>query len=41
VNAFIVHDGRKKYNKYKCKYKWKVHAHPKKEGHTKPFTDAS
>jgi hypothetical protein len=27
--------------KYKDKYKWKAHAHPKKEGYTKTFTDAS
>jgi hypothetical protein len=30
-----------KYNKSKNKYKWKSHAHMKKEGYTKPFTDAS
>jgi hypothetical protein len=37
VHEFIVHDGSQKYNKYK----WKSHAHPKKEGYTKPFIDAS
>jgi hypothetical protein len=41
VHALTVHDGRQKYHKSKDKYKWKAHAHPKKEGHTKPFTDAS
>jgi hypothetical protein len=41
VHALTVHDGRHKYHKYKYKYKWKSHAHTKKEGYTKPFTDAS
>jgi hypothetical protein len=34
AHALIVHDGSQK-------YKWKSHAHPKKEGYTKPFTNAS
>jgi hypothetical protein len=37
----IVHDRRHKYQKSKDKYKHKSHAHAKKEGYTKPFTDAS
>jgi hypothetical protein len=41
VQALTVHDGSHKYHKYKDKYKQKSHAHPKKEGYTKPFTDAS
>jgi hypothetical protein len=41
VHALTVHDGSQKYWKYKNKYKRKSHAHPKKEGYTKPFTDAS
>jgi hypothetical protein len=36
-----MHDGSQKYHKSKDKDKWKAHAHPKKEGYTKPFTDAS
>jgi hypothetical protein len=40
-NALIVHDDSHKYHKSKDKYKQKAHAHPKKEGYTKPFTDAS
>jgi hypothetical protein len=39
-HALIVKDGSHKYQKYKDKYKWKAHTHPKKEGYTKPFTDA-
>jgi hypothetical protein len=41
VHTLIVHDGNHKYQKYKDKYKRKSHPHTKKEGHTKPFTDAS
>jgi hypothetical protein len=41
VHALIVHDGSHKYQKYKDKDKQKSHAHMKKEGYTKPFTDAS
>jgi hypothetical protein len=41
AHALTVHDGSHKYKKYKDKYKRKSHAHPKKEGYTKPFTDAS
>jgi hypothetical protein len=41
VHALIVHDGSHKYHKSKYKDKWKSHAHLKKEGYTKPFTDAS
>jgi hypothetical protein len=41
VHALTVHDGSHKYMKYKDKYKRKSHAHTKKEGYTKPFTDAS
>jgi hypothetical protein len=36
-----VNDGNQKYHKSKDKDKWTAHAHPKKEGYTKPFTDAS
>jgi hypothetical protein len=41
VHALTVHDGSHKYQKSKDKDKWKSHAHTKKEGYTKPFTDAS
>jgi hypothetical protein len=41
AHALTMHDGSHKYHKYKYKYKWKAHAHMKKEGYTKPFTDAS
>jgi hypothetical protein len=42
VHALTVKDGRShKYQKYKDKYKRKSHANPKKEGYSKPFTDAS
>jgi hypothetical protein len=41
VHALIVQDGSQKYQKYKDKDKNKAHAHPKKEGYTKPFIDAS
>jgi hypothetical protein len=41
AHALTVHDGRKKYHKYKDKDKKKSHAHIKKEGYTRPFTDAS
>ena len=40
VHALTVQDGSHKDHKSKSKYKWKAHAHPKKEGYTKPFTDA-
>jgi hypothetical protein len=41
AHALTVHDGSQKYQKSKSKYKQKDHAHRKKEGYTKPFTDAS
>jgi hypothetical protein len=41
AHALIVHDGSHKYHKDKDKDKRKYHAHSKKEGYTKPFTDAS
>jgi hypothetical protein len=41
AHALTVHDGSHKYQKSKDKDKWKSHAHTKKEGYTKPFTDAS
>jgi hypothetical protein len=41
AHALTVHDGSHKYHKSKDKDKQKSHAHPKKEGYTKPFTDAS
>jgi hypothetical protein len=41
LHALTVHDGIQKYHKYKYKDKQKSHAHPNKEGYTKPFTDAS
>jgi hypothetical protein len=41
AHALTVHDGSCKYHKYKDKYKRKSHAHLKREGYTKPFTDAS
>jgi hypothetical protein len=41
AHALTVHDGSHKYQKYKDKYKRKSHAHLKKEGSRKPFTDAS
>jgi hypothetical protein len=41
AHALTMHDGSHKYQKSKYKYKWKSHAHLKKEGYTKPFTDAS
>jgi hypothetical protein len=41
AHALTMHDGSQKYQKSKDKDKWKDHAHPKKEGYTKPFTDAS
>ena len=40
-HALTVHYGNQKYHKSKDKYKHKSHAHPKNEGYTKPFTDAS
>jgi hypothetical protein len=41
VHALTMNDGSQKYQKYKYKDKQKSHAHMKKEGYTKPFTDAS
>jgi hypothetical protein len=41
AHALTVHDGSHKYHKSKDKDKRKSHAHLKKEGCTKPFTDAS
>jgi hypothetical protein len=41
VHALTMHDGSHKYHKSKDKYKRKSHAHMKKEGYTKPFTNAS
>jgi hypothetical protein len=41
THALTVHDGSHKYQKSKDKDKQKSHAHLKKEGYTKPFTDAS
>jgi hypothetical protein len=41
AHALTVKNGSQKYQKYKDKYKFKAHAHPKKEGYTKPFIDAS
>ena len=42
VHALTVKDvSGIKYHKYKYKDKRKYHAHTKKEGYTKPFTDAS
>jgi hypothetical protein len=40
AHALIVHDGSQKYYKSKYKDKQKDRAHLKKEGYTKPFTDA-
>jgi hypothetical protein len=39
AHALTMHDGSQKYQKSKDKDKQKSHAHPKKEGYTKPFTD--
>jgi hypothetical protein len=41
VHSLTVKDGSHQYQKSKDKDKRKDHAHPKKEGYTKPFTDAS
>jgi hypothetical protein len=41
AHALTMKYGSQKYHKSKDKYKWKAHAHPKKEGYTKPFTEAS
>jgi hypothetical protein len=41
AHALTVHDGSHKYQKYKDKYKQKSHAHLKKEGYIKLFTNAS
>jgi hypothetical protein len=40
-HALTMHDGSQKYQKSKDKDKRKDRAHTKKEGYTKPFTDAS
>ena len=40
-NALTMHDVDQKCHKSKDKDKRRSHAHPKKEGYTKPFTDAS
>jgi hypothetical protein len=40
AHALTVKYGRHKYHKSKYKDKLKSHAHPKKEGYTKPFIDA-
>jgi hypothetical protein len=39
-HALTVQDGNHQYHKYKYKGKMKSHANPKKEGHSKHFTDA-
>jgi hypothetical protein len=41
VHSLTVQYGSHKYQKSKDKDKQKAHAHLKKEGYTKPFTDAS
>jgi hypothetical protein len=41
AHALTVQYGSHKYHKYKDKDKRKYHAHPKKGGYTKPFTNAS
>ena len=41
AHEFTVQDGIHQYHKYKDKYKIKSHANMKKEGYSKPFTDAS
>jgi hypothetical protein len=41
AHELTVNDGSHKYHKSKYKDKWKSHAHSKKEGYTKPFTDVS
>jgi hypothetical protein len=41
AHELTVHDGSHKYHKSKDKDKQKSHAHMKKEGYTKPFTNAS
>jgi hypothetical protein len=40
AHALNVQDGSQKHHKSKDKDKWKAHAHPNKEGYTKPFTDS-
>jgi hypothetical protein len=40
VHALTVQYGSHQYQKSKYKYKRKAHANPKKEGYSKPFTDA-
>jgi hypothetical protein len=41
AHALTLKDGSHQYHKYKYKYKMKSHALSKKEGYSKPFTDAS
>jgi hypothetical protein len=41
VHALTMQDDNHQYQKYKYKYKIKSHANLKKEGYSKPFTDAS
>ena len=41
ANAQTMQYGSHKYQKYKYKGKWKSHANMKKEGYSKPSTDAS
>jgi hypothetical protein len=41
AHELTMQDGSHQYKKSKDKYKRKAHAHTKKEGYTKPFTDAS
>jgi hypothetical protein len=41
AHALTMKYGSHQYKKYKDKVKRKYHAHPKKEGYSKPFIDAS
>jgi hypothetical protein len=41
AHELAVQEVSQKYKNYKYKDKWKYHAHLKKEGYTKPFTNAS
>jgi hypothetical protein len=41
AHALTMKDGSHKYQKSKYQYKGKAHANLKKEGYSKPFTDAS
>jgi hypothetical protein len=41
AHSLIVQNGSHQYHKSKDKYKRKYHANPKKEGYSKPFTNAS